>query len=324
MRILVTGGTGFVGSRLIPELAQAGHTVLALTRSASSHDRLKALGAIPVDGDLDSCGPLVLPALDAVVHAAAQFRFGGQREAFFRTNVDGTAALLEGARDAGARTFVHISSAGVVMDDHGTPILAADEGAPTYPNSASPYVASKARSEAAVLAADGPGFRTIALRPSAIWGPGDAFSRELPRAIGTGRFSFIDRGAYPFSTCHVDNLVEAVQCALEKGPGGRAYFVNDREATSFREFIGRIAGVKGLPIERVRSIPYPLALVVGRLMELAWAILRREDDPPLTRAMARMIGRTFTTSDTAARRDLGYVGRTTTIEGVRRYAATAA
>lgn len=229
MRILVSGGTGLLGSRLIPKLAAGGHALFALSRSRSSAARLSALGATPVDAYLDSGAALSLPAIDAVVHAAALFRFSGPAEPIFRTNVAGTRALLKAAADACARTFVHISAAGVIQDVAGTPIRNADESAPTYPNHFSAYLASKAQAEALVLAADRPGFRTIALRPPVIWGPGDPFSRQIPEAISTGRFAFVDRGDYAFSTCHVDNVVEAIQCALERGDGGHAYFITDQE-----------------------------------------------------------------------------------------------
>ena len=97
MRMLVTGGTGLLGGRLIPKLVADGHQVFALTRSTSSHARLQAMGATPVDADLESGAPPVLPLIDAVVHAAAMFRFSGPRKPFFRTNTDGTAALLKAA-----------------------------------------------------------------------------------------------------------------------------------------------------------------------------------------------------------------------------------
>jgi nucleoside-diphosphate-sugar epimerase len=242
MKILVTGGSGFLGSRLPQELVKDGHQVFALARSASSDVKVRALGATPVRGDLENPERLVLPAIDAVIHAAARFRFAGPREPYFRTNVTGTKALLDAADASGAKTFVYVSAAGVIMDDCGSPIRDADETAQTHPNSFSGYLASKAQGEAAVLAADKPEFRTIALRPSAIWGPGDAFSREIPDAISSGRFAFVDRGDYPFSTCHVDNVVEAVRLGLDHGTGGHAYFINDRETTTFRDFIAELAG----------------------------------------------------------------------------------
>jgi nucleoside-diphosphate-sugar epimerase len=319
MRIFVTGGSGFLGSRLIPELVKERHEVLALARSIRSDKKLESLGAIPVRGDLENTEGLSLPAMDAVIHAAARFKFAGPREPYFRTNVTGTRALLGAACAAGAKTFVYVSAAGVIMDDRGSPIRHADETAPTYPNSFSGYLASKAQAEAAVLAADTPGFRTIALRPSAIWGPGDPFSRQIPEAIGSGRFAFLDRGDYSFSTCHVDNVVEAVRLALDNGTGGRAYFANDRETATFRDFIAMLARRQGLSIDKVRSMPYRLAFTLGRLMEMGAALVRSDDDPPLTRSMIRMIGREMTTNDTAARRDLGYVGKVSRAEGLATY-----
>jgi nucleoside-diphosphate-sugar epimerase len=202
------------------------------------------------------------------VHAAAYFRFAGPREPYFKTNVEGTKALLQAAERAGAKTFVHISAAGVIMDDRGSRIRNADETAPTYPKSFSGYVASKAQSEAAVLAANKPGFRTIALRPPALWGPGDNFSKQLPQAISSGQFAFIDRGDYPFATCHVDNVVEGIRHALEHGQGGRAYFIRDQEVKTFREFIGLIAESQNVSIEGLRSMPYWLAFTIGWFMEI--------------------------------------------------------
>ena len=319
MRILVTGGTGLLGGRLIPQLVGNGHQVFALTRSAPSHTKLRALGALPVDASLESKVLLPLPAVDAVVHAAALFRFSGPREPFFRTNVDGTARLLTAAEKAGATTLVHISAAGVIMDEAGTPIRDANESAPTFPDHFSAYLASKAQAETIVLAANKAGFRTLALRPPALWGPGDPFSRELPQAINSGNFAFVDRGDYAFATCHVDNVVEAVQCALERGEGGRAYFVTDQEKQTFREFVASLASLQGLSIEKLRSMPYWLALTLGRLMDAAWVVLRKDGDPPVSRSMMRMIGREFSVNDAAARRELGYIGRTSRAGGLRSY-----
>jgi nucleoside-diphosphate-sugar epimerase len=170
-----------------------------------------------------------------------------------------------------------------------------------------------------VLAANKPGFRTIALRPPGIWGPGDMFSRELPRAIASGQFAFIDRGEYPYATCHVDNVIEAIECALERGVGGRAYFTNDQETQTFREFITMIANLKGLSTSKLRSMPYGLAFTLGRVMEIIAAITFRKSDPPLSRSMVRMIGREFLTNDALARRELGYVGKTLRADGIRLY-----
>ena len=205
------------------------------------------------------------------------------------------------------------------MDDAGTPVRDADERAPTFPNHFSAYLASKARAEAIVLAANKPGFRTLALRPPALWGLGDPFSRALPQAINSGQFAFINRGDYVFDTCHVDNVVEAVQCALERGEGGHALFITDQEKLTFREFVASLASVQGLSIEKLRSMPYGIASTLGRLMDAVWAITRKDGDPPISRSMMRMIGREFSVNDASARRELGYVGKTSRAMGLRSY-----
>jgi nucleoside-diphosphate-sugar epimerase len=323
MKILVTGGTGFLGARLLPKLIAEGHEVLALARSPAAAEKIRRLGATPVDGDLAAPKRLSLPAIDVVAHTAAHFRFAGPRAPYFRINVDGTAALLKAAQTAGAKTFIYVSAGAVIMDDRGSPIRCADENAPTYPSSFSGYIASKARGEALVLAANKPGFRTLALRPPGIWGPGDAFSREIPRAVKSGQFAFINHGDYPVSTCHVENVVEAIMCALTRGSGGRAYFINDAETITFRSFIDALAARQGLSTAGVRSLPYGVAFALGRLMEIGAALTFAKDDPPLSRTMVRLIGRESTTNDTAARRDLGYVGKVSRPEGMEMSGADA-
>ena len=319
MKILVTGGPGFLGGHLIPKLVAKGHEVFALTRSSRDSPKLSALGATPLVGDLEASDSMRMPAFDAVVHGAAYFRFAGPREPYFKTNVEGTNAVLRAAERAGARTFVHISAAGVIMDDRGSRIRNADERAGTYPKSFSGYIASKAQSEALVLAANKPGFRTIALRPPALWGPGDAFSKQLPQAVSSGQFAFIDRGDYPFATCHVLNVVEGIERGLERGQGGHAYFIRDQEVRTFREFISLIAQAQGVSIDGIRSIPYWLAFIVAGFMEAFAVLTRKQGDPPLSRSLVRAIGREFTIDDSAARRELRYVGTTSREAGRKMY-----
>ncbi|GBQ44883.1 nucleoside-diphosphate-sugar epimerase [Acidocella aminolytica 101 = DSM 11237] len=308
-----------LGSRLIPKLVEDGHEIFALARSALSRTKLNKINATPVHADLGSCTRLTLPEIDAVVHAAALFRFSGPRAPFFRTNVDGTSTLLKAAEAAGAQSFIYISAAGIIMDNSGTPIQNADENWPTFPNHFSAYLASKARAEALVLAADKPEFRTIALRPPAIWGPGDPFSGGLPGAIKSGRFAFVDDGDYPFATCHVDNVIEAIQCALDRGDGGSAFFISDQDKQTFREFTASLASLQGLSIEKLRSMPYWLAATAGRMFDTIWTLRRKDSDPPISRSMIRMIGREFSIDDSAARRELSYVGKTSRAAGLQSY-----
>ena len=72
-----------------------------------------------------------------------------------------------------------------------------------------------------------------------------------------------------------------------------------------------------MSIEKLRSMPYSLAVTLGRLMDAVWAVTRKEGDPPISRSMMRMIGREFSVNDAASRRDLGYVGKTSRTDGLR-------
>lgn len=319
MTLLITGGAGFLGRRLIEALRRDDREILALSRSEAADRVLRNMGVKPLRGDLNGSA-LTLPPIEAVVHAAAHFRLAGPRAPFFSTNVEGTKALLRAAKVAGASRFVAISAAAVVMDERGSPLRQVDESSKTFADSPFPYIASKAQGEAAVLAADAPGFRTLALRPPGIWGHGDAFSKALRPMLARRQFGFINAGRYPYVTCHVDNVVEAVLCALATDVGGRAYFINDSEPTTFRAFVEGLAEALGLDASRSPSMPYGVARGVGAAMETLWSMVGAKADPPMSRTMVRLIGREFTTSDAAARRDLGYVGRTTRAEGLATYA----
>lgn len=313
MRVLVTGGTGFLGRRLVTRLQREGHHVVCLARSPASEDALRRMGAEPLRGDLDAPRTLKLSGVDAVVHAAAHFRLAGPRGPFFKTNVRGTKALLAAAKKAGVRHFIGIGAAAVVMDNRGSALDNVDEGAPIFPRSFSPYIASKAQAEKLILDANALDFRTLVLRPPGIWGPGDAFARAL---TGGGSFAFIARGEYPYVTCHVDNVAEAVVCALTASMGGRAYFINDAEPTTFRAFAMSIADAVGVDLTRAPSVPYGMAWYSGLALEFFWSLAGAREDPPLSRTLVRLIGRPTQTNDAAARRDLGYRGMVTRAEGI--------
>jgi nucleoside-diphosphate-sugar epimerase len=112
MRVLVTGGSGFIGRELLKQLLKARHSVRAVVRSDASATVVRQLGAQPVRGDLTE--PSALRALcegvEVVVHLAAEVRDFGPLSRFYEVNVEGTRAMLEAARRAGARRFIHMST----------------------------------------------------------------------------------------------------------------------------------------------------------------------------------------------------------------------
>jgi hypothetical protein len=113
--------------------------------------------------------------------------------------------------------------------------------------------------------------------------------------------------------------VAARVSSLERGEGGHTWFITDQEKLTFREFVASLASIQGLSIEKLRSMPYGIASTLGRLMDAVWAITRKSGDPPISRSMMRMIGRGFSVNDASARRELGYVGRTSRAMGLLSY-----
>lgn len=157
-----------------------------------------------------------------MIHSAAFVEAWGPENAWYRFNVLGTQHILDAAKAAGAQRFIHIGTEAAIC--HGQHIVDADETYPLAPDSPYPYCATKARAEMAVRAANALDFTTIVLRPRFIWGPGDQTLLPTITAMAeTGRFTWIDGGRARTSTVHIDNLVHAIEIALEAGHGGEAY-----------------------------------------------------------------------------------------------------
>jgi nucleoside-diphosphate-sugar epimerase len=217
----VTGGSGFVGGRLLERLVRDGWAVRALARSDAAAARVREIGAEPVRGDVADAAALARGAAGAevVFHAAAKVAEWGAWRDFRRVNVDGTKAVLAAARDAGARRLVHVGTEAALL--HGEPLVAADERTPLAFGSRAPYSATKAEAEAAVVGARG--IETIVVRPRFVWGPGDTtLVPAMIEMIRTGRFRWIGGGRHRTSTAHVDNTVHALVLAADRGTPGAA------------------------------------------------------------------------------------------------------
>jgi nucleoside-diphosphate-sugar epimerase len=321
MTVFVTGGSGFVGRALLTELAKRGRPARALARSEGAADVVRSLGAEPVRGSLDGGSAIsqALEGCDAIVHSAAKVDEWGPRDEFYRTNVDGTQRLLGLGRSAGVRRFVHVSTEAVLAD--GDPIVDADETRPYPTRFAGPYPETKAAAERAVLAASGGSLEALALRPRFVWGRGDTtLVPKLAEIMRRGRFAWVDGGHFLTSTCHVENLVEAILLALERGAGGQAYFVTDGPPVEFRAFVSSLMRTQGVE-PPTRSVPRALARVAAGLAEGAAALTGWR--PPFTRTGVALAGQQVTVVDGKARRELGYEGRITRDAGLAAMAAAA-
>src|SRR3954449_9183227 len=168
----VTGGSGFIGGRLIERLRADGWDVRAVARSEAAAERVRSRGAESASGDLDDLGALRAGAdgADTVFHCAAKADDWGDPAEFERINVRGTEKVLRAAREAGARRVVHVGTEAALMA--GQPLVRVDEDTPLRPDSAALYPATKARAEQAVRAANAD-LETVVIRPRFVWGRGD-------------------------------------------------------------------------------------------------------------------------------------------------------
>jgi nucleoside-diphosphate-sugar epimerase len=305
--VFVTGGSGFIGGRLIERLLADGHTVRALARSPEAAERVRRHGAEPVAGELADVAAMRAGAdgCELAFHAAATLGDWGRVEDFERGNVQGTSNTLRACADAGVRRFVHVGTEAVLLA--GEPLVDVDESAPLRPDSPALYSSTKARAEQAVMAANRDGFETIVVRPRFVWGPGDTtLLPVIVEMVRSGRFAWIAGARHRTSTTHVDNTVEGLVLGAARGRPGNAYFVTDGEPVVFREFISELLATQGVEAPS-RSIPAPLAQALAVCGEAAWRWLPIPGRPPLTRFAFWVSAQECTIRIDKAREQLGYV-----------------
>jgi len=327
MRILVTGGGGFLGQALCRGLAARGHDVVSFNRGR--YRALDALGVRQLQGDLADRDAVLAAArgCDAVFHNAAKAGAWGSYDSYHRANVVGTGHVIAACRAHGIRQLVYTSSPSVT---HRATHPVAGGTADTVPygeHLKAPYAATKAIAERAVLAANDAHLATIALRPRLIWGPGD--QQLLPRLAErarAGRLRLVGDGDNLIDTTYIDNAAQAHFDAFDRlAPAadcaGRAYFISNGEPRAARDMVNALLQAAGAP-PVTKTLPFPLAYAVGAACEAAWTLLPLRGEPPLTRFLAEQLATTHWYDMGPATRDFGYVPRVSIDEGLRRLAAS--
>jgi nucleoside-diphosphate-sugar epimerase len=196
----------------------------------------------------------------------------------------------------------------------GRPLVEVDERAPLQPDSKSPYSATKARAEMAVLAASEEGvFETVAVRPRFVWGAGDtSLLPVIVDLVRAGKFAWIGGGRHRTSTSHVDNVIEGLLAGARRGRPGNAYFVlDDGGPVVWREFLSELLRTQGVE-PPAKSVP----TAVARLIMEAGERLPLPGEPPLPRFTFWVSSQDCILDDTKAREQLGYRPVKTREEGL--------
>ncbi len=325
MKVLVTGGGGFLGSVIVRMLAARGDSVRSMARG--DYPALVELGVETVRGDISNYRAVEAAAdgCNAVIHTAAKAGVWGPYIEYYDTNVMGTQNVVNACRRHGIGRLVYTSTPSVAFagdDQEG-----ADESAPFPDRYLADYPRTKAMAERLVLDANHATLATVALRPHLLWGPEDTqlVPRILERAHA-GKLRLVGSGEQRIDATYVDNAAHAHLLALDAlSPGaacaGKAYYISNGEPMPIRDVINGILGAAGLPAES-RTISPRLAYAAGWFMEIAWRLSRRKDEPPLTRFVARQLGTAHWYDIGAARQDLGYAPVVSMEEGFERLHAS--
>lgn len=265
MSVLVTGATGFIGSRLVAKLRAEGREVACLVRRTSAVQEIERLGARPVLADLVSGHDLerALEGVEDVIHLAGVIR-AWSAETYFSVNVDGTRRLVESACGAGVRRFVLVSSlAAAGPSPRGMQLTEL-----ALPHPVGAYGESKLAAERVLAAAALDRMCWSVVRPCAVYGPGD---RDIFQLLRLARLPIVPycapRGAH-LSLVYVDDLVELLLLCLERSPSGGVYFSSDGEAYSWGQVIRAMAealGRRGLPLRLPPALLFPFAAAVEAL-----------------------------------------------------------
>jgi nucleoside-diphosphate-sugar epimerase len=308
--ILVTGATGFIGTRLAQRLVSAGECVRCLARSSSDTSALERLEVEIAIGELRDPGSIIRAATgcNAVFHCAALVSDWATTAEIEQINVAGTRHVLEAAVDAGVQRVIHFST----TDVYGYPGAARIDETYDSGRFANWYAHTKRGAEAEVrrIARDH-GLAAVILRPATIYGPGSReVIVEIARALCTGSMLLIDRGRAIVGLCYVENVVDAAMLALRHDSApGRAFNITDELDVTWRRFTDDLA--RGLGCSPARwSLPYRVAAGVGFTLEHGYRLLRTTTGlttrPLLSRQAVHVLGTNQSFSSHRARTLLGW------------------
>ncbi len=303
-RILVTGGTGFMGSHLAKRLLSKGHEVIIVdNQKGLFYDELLEMGAQITLGDITDRDLMfkLTEGCEVVHHLAAIFRkVALPKERFWDVNVNGTRYLLEAAEKFGVERFVYCSTCGVHGHIKHPP---ADENAPIAPEDY--YQQTKYDGEEVAQEFIKKGLPVTILRPTAVYGPGDPgrwvmlFKQAAP-----GRFLMFGSGKATYHPCYIDNLVDAHELAAEKEEAiGQTYLVADEKYYELNDLVKAIGRALDIDVQIIHLPYFPLWLAALGF-EILYLPLPK--DPPIFRRRAAWFQMSRAFDISKAKRELGY------------------
>jgi nucleoside-diphosphate-sugar epimerase len=317
MRILVTGASSLLGRAVAQRLAARGDDVTVFQRRPSGLPVREVLGDVADRQAVQAAAT----GTETVIHAAAKVAIVGPWSEFLETNVTGTANMLAAARMADVSRFVYVSSPSVAHV--GASLVGAPAGPADPDATRGNYARSKAAAELLALRRSAPGFPVVAVRPHVVWGPGDTqlVGRIVARAQ-RHRLAIIGSGAALIDTTYIDNAADAIVATADHANalGGRVLVVSNGQPRPVRELLCRITSAAGLDPPRLH-VGVVTARAAGAILERAWQMAGRDDDPPLTRFLAEQLSTAHWFDQRETQRSLEWRPAVDLDEGFRRLEA---
>lgn len=304
MRVLVTGGGGFVGSHLVDSQLAHGNIVrtvdLNLDRLAHIGDNLNFEGIV---GDIThkTTQRKLVEGVDVVYHlASAHLDVSQTDDHYHQVNVEATGNLLEAAYEAGVKRFVHCSTNGVLGEIKNPP---ADETTLCHPTNI--YEKTKLEGERLALKFGGEkGFPVVVIRPAWVYGPRCPRTEKLIRTIGKGRFIMFGTGNTWRHPVYISDAVRGLELAAQaESAAGQVYFIAGEYPVTIGELVSRIGKRLDVTSPRLR-LPILLGKVAGYSAELAFKPLGKQ--PPVSRRSVDFFLKDNAYDISKAKRELGF------------------
>ncbi len=327
MKILVTGGAGFLGRHIVDKLLESGYNQITIL-SRGHYPELEECGLKVISTDLANKDKLITACdgIDTIFHVASKTGICGRFNSYYQTNVTGTRNLLQAAGLRGVKNFIYTSTPSVVYGNH--EIINGDEELPYPRHYLTFYAATKAEAELMVLSYNGrAGLRTCALRPHLIFGPGD--TNLTPRIINKGRnnkLRIVGTGKNLVSVSYVENTADAHICAMRKlcenskAVCGKAFFINENDPVNCWDFINKL--LISCNVSEIKNhLSFSGAYTLGFILEKLGHYLAPNWEPPMTRFLALQLATSHYFNNTGARTALDWTPHIQLSEAINKTAA---
>jgi dihydroflavonol-4-reductase len=312
--ILITGATGFIGSKLAEYYIRKEKNVNLFVRDPSKVDPLIKKSCHIETGDITRLETLnnTFKNIDAAIHCAGMMgHWGNTYQQLYDVNVEGSLNIIKAAYNAGVKRLIHLSAGGVT-GPVGPDI--ADESFPPAPFTA--YEQTKWKAEQEVLGfAQKKNLNLLVIRPTFTYGPGDPHKLDLFKAVKKKMLVFIGNGNSTVHPVYIDDLVKGINLGMASDLKQKSIIIGGESPVTIKEFLYGMADALGVS-RPVIKLPITVAQIIAIVCEISAAVLKF--NPPLTRSRVLALSRNWGYSINRARTELGYEPQVNLPEGLKR------